>query len=274
MELGRSGRLLVLDPATERARRSPLASAMPSASARRATARWSARAGAIGLSQVRRNGSTRVALPHLPGYPSRISPAPAAATGSPASPRARLLVEFVLREQAFRKRMMAEIEPRYWIAPALSSGNSFLEPMQGAHLKMMGVVKPWAPPRSYGLVIRLDATVPRRSIRCTAASTACTTASYRAVEGDGDSDHDRQGPRSDPAASHRSRLDKELARMSDDIILALRKATKHYAGVPAIDGVDFDLQARRDPCARRRERRRQVDLTKVMAGVVTLTSGQ
>ena len=28
--------------------------------------------------------------------------------------------------------------------------------MQGAHLKMMGVVKPWAPPRSYGLVIRLD----------------------------------------------------------------------------------------------------------------------
>jgi hypothetical protein len=27
--------------------------------------------------------------------------------------------------------------------------------MQGAHLKMMGIVKPWAPPRSYGLVIRL-----------------------------------------------------------------------------------------------------------------------
>ena len=33
---------------------------------------------------------------------------------------------------------------------------SFLEPMQGAHIKTMGVVKPWAPPRSYGLVIRLD----------------------------------------------------------------------------------------------------------------------
>ena len=53
--------------------------------------------------------------------------------------------------------MMAEIEPQYWIAPALNSGNTFLEPMQGAHLKMMGVVKPWAPPRSYGLVIRLNA---------------------------------------------------------------------------------------------------------------------
>jgi len=66
------------------------------------------------------------------------------------------LVEFVLREPVFRKRMLKEIDPRYWIAPALTSGNTYLEPMQGAHLKTMGVVKPWAPPRSYGLVIRLD----------------------------------------------------------------------------------------------------------------------
>ena len=66
------------------------------------------------------------------------------------------LVEFVLRENAYRRRMMAEIEPEYWIAPAPASGQSFLEPMQGAHLKTMGVVKPWAPPRSYGLVIRLE----------------------------------------------------------------------------------------------------------------------
>ena len=35
--------------------------------------------------------------------------------------------------------------------------NTFLEPMQGAQLKMMGVVRPWAPPHSYGLVIRLTA---------------------------------------------------------------------------------------------------------------------
>ena len=28
--------------------------------------------------------------------------------------------------------------------------------MQGAHLRTMGVLKPWAPPRSYGLVIRLS----------------------------------------------------------------------------------------------------------------------
>ena len=51
--------------------------------------------------------------------------------------------------------MMAEIEPQYWIVPRLRSGQSFKEPLQGAHIKTMGVIKPWAPPRSYGLVVRL-----------------------------------------------------------------------------------------------------------------------
>jgi hypothetical protein len=51
--------------------------------------------------------------------------------------------------------MMREIETGYWVAPALASGATYLEPMQGAHIKTMGILKPWAPPRSYGLVIRL-----------------------------------------------------------------------------------------------------------------------
>ena len=73
---------------------------------------------------------------------------------------------------------MAEIDPEYWIAPKLKSGQSFLEPMQGAHIKTMGVIKPWAPPRSYGLVIRL--TRDRcRSTRCIAGWTASITASSR-----------------------------------------------------------------------------------------------
>ena len=76
-----------------------------------------------------------------------------------------LLIEFVLREPAYRKRMMAEIEPEYWIAPRLRSGLSFKEPLQGAHIKTMGVIKPWAPPRSYGLVVRLDDSgAPRYSL--------------------------------------------------------------------------------------------------------------
>lgn len=102
-------------------------------------------------------GTNETVLTHLPVYPSRLSPAAGGGWWLTAFIARTQLVEFVLREPAYRKRMMAEIDPDYWIVPRLSSGSSFKEPMQGAHLKTMGVVKPWAPPRSYGLVMRLDA---------------------------------------------------------------------------------------------------------------------
>jgi Strictosidine synthase len=109
------------------------------------------------LITVAPNGTSKVVLSHLPVFPSRISPARGGGWWLTAFIARTQLVEFVLREPAYRKRMMAEIDPEYWVAPRLRSGKSFKEPMQGAHLKTMGVVKPWAPPRSYGLVIRLDA---------------------------------------------------------------------------------------------------------------------
>jgi len=109
------------------------------------------------LVAVASSGASKVMLSHLPVYPSRLSPARGGGWWLTAFIARTQLVEFVLREPAYRKRMMAEVDPEYWIAPRLSTGGSFKEPMQGAHLKTMGVVKPWAPPRSYGLVIRLDA---------------------------------------------------------------------------------------------------------------------
>ncbi len=157
MEHGRSGRILMLDPATGSSK--ALADGLGYAFGCCATGdgalvgeSWRHR-----LIEVRRDGSSNIALPHLPVYPSRLSPASPDGYWLTAFTARSLLVEFVLRERAFRKRMMAEIEPRYWIVPRLRSGDSFKEPMQGAHIKTMGVVKPWAPPRSYGLVIRLGA---------------------------------------------------------------------------------------------------------------------
>ena len=72
------------------------------------------------------------------------------------APRNRL-VEFVLQEDDYRSDMLAEVPPDHWIAPALSSRRSFLEPLQCGAIKTMGVHKPWSPSRSYGLVVRLDA---------------------------------------------------------------------------------------------------------------------
>ena len=99
----------------------------------------------------------RSLVAELPGYPSRMSAASDGGFWLTCFVCRTQLVEFVLREDAYRRRMVAEIDPRYWVAPALSSGHSFLEPLQGAGIKSMGVLKPWAPPRSYGLVMKVAA---------------------------------------------------------------------------------------------------------------------
>jgi hypothetical protein len=157
MERGRSGRVLVLDIASGgvRAIASNLQHAFGACAAGDevlVSESWRHR-----LVAIAPDGSRRAVLDNLPVYPSRLSPAGTNGFWLTAFAARTQLVEFVLRETAYRRRMMAEIDPEYWIAPKLKSGQSFLEPMQGAHIKTMGVVKPWAPPRSYGLVIRLNA---------------------------------------------------------------------------------------------------------------------
>jgi sugar lactone lactonase YvrE len=157
MELNRSGRVFRLDPGTRSI--TQLAGKLGYAFGACASGdlilvseSWRHR-----LMSIARNGSTRVLIGHLPVYPSRLSKAADGGYWLTAFTARTQLVEFVLREPAYRRRMMAEIDPTYWVVPRLRSGLSFREPMQGAHLKAMGVVKPWAPPRSYGLVIRLSA---------------------------------------------------------------------------------------------------------------------
>jgi hypothetical protein len=104
----------------------------------------------------RSTGSSSTAVDHLPGYPARIAPASdGGAWLSVFAPRNRL-VEFVLQEDDYRADMLAEVPPGYWIAPALSSRRSFLEPLQCGAIKVMGVHKPWSPSRSYGMVVKLD----------------------------------------------------------------------------------------------------------------------
>src|SRR3954471_19206303 len=58
-----------------------------------------------------------------------------------------------------------------------------------------------------------------------------------------------------------------------DIALSLRKATKLYAGVPAIDGVNFALRRGEIHALVGENGAGKSTLTKVMAGVVALTSG-
>ena len=98
----------------------------------------------------------RTVLGNLPGYPSRLSPAgDGGAWLCLFAPRNRL-IEFILQEDSYRSAMLTEVEPKFWIAPALSAHQSFLEPLQCGGVTTMGINKAWAPTRSYGLLVRLD----------------------------------------------------------------------------------------------------------------------
>jgi hypothetical protein len=165
MELGETGRVFRLDPTTRTIRQLTgglgyAFGAVANNSAVLVSESWRHR-----LVSIAPDGTRKVVLRHLPVYPSRLSPASGGGFWLTAFAARTQLVEFVLREPAYRRRMIAEIDPEFWVAPRLRSGNSFKEPLQGAHIKTMGVMKPWAPPRSYGLVIRLGADgLPRYSL--------------------------------------------------------------------------------------------------------------
>lgn len=157
MERGKSGRVLELnlDDGLARDVASGLAYAFGACTG--AGGVWASESWRHRVMKYDDKGRGEVVLDELPAYPSRITAAAGGGFWLTAFAGRTQLVEFVLREDAYRKRMIAEVDPRYWIAPALNSGTTFLEPLQGAGVKMRGVIKPWAPPRSYGLVMKLSA---------------------------------------------------------------------------------------------------------------------
>lgn len=103
-----------------------------------------------------REATREVLIPNLPGYPGRIIRSVEGGYWMSLFSMRTHLVEFVLGENKYRKKMMQTIDPAYWIRPTLSSGKDFLEPLQAAHAITLGIMKPWSPPRSYGLVVKLD----------------------------------------------------------------------------------------------------------------------
>jgi hypothetical protein len=97
------------------------------------------------------------ALIDPPAYPGRIAAAARGGYWLTFFASRNQLVEFILREDEYRRRMIAEVPEPFWMAPALASLGKFEEPLQGSGLKQMGMLKPWAATRSYGLVVRCDA---------------------------------------------------------------------------------------------------------------------
>jgi hypothetical protein len=146
------------------------------------------------LTRIAPGGRKLPALEDLPAYPGRLSRgADGAVWLALFAPRSQL-VEFVLSEDGYRRRMIETVDPQFWVAPCLRTSRSPFEPTQQGGVKQLGVLKPWSPSRSYGLVARLDAALrPVASFHSRANGrrhgvTSCLTHDgrlYFAAKGDG-----------------------------------------------------------------------------------------
>jgi len=112
---------------------------------------WTHRLTAFSLSGNRQ----RVIVKNYAGYPARIVPGAANDYWMAFFGLRTQLTEFVLREREFCEAMMKTVEPDLWIGPALDGRFNYREPTQIGRIKKLGIQKPWAPARSYGLIARL-----------------------------------------------------------------------------------------------------------------------
>lgn len=98
----------------------------------------------------------RTLLADLPAYPGRLSVDGAGHyLVSLFAPR-RQIYEFILREPNFLQDMLAKLEEDEWVGPTYGRPRSANYPLLQGEVRQMGVMKPWAPSSSYGLVILCD----------------------------------------------------------------------------------------------------------------------
>lgn len=118
---------------------------------------WVAESWAHRLTCFARSGrDARVIVRNYSGYPARLSRGVAGGYWMAFFGLRTQLTEFVLRERAFCEEMMRTVPPDLWIGPVLDGRLNPREPTQIGRIKKLGIQKPWAPARSYGLVARLD----------------------------------------------------------------------------------------------------------------------
>jgi Strictosidine synthase len=98
----------------------------------------------------------RVIVRNYAGYPSRIVRGASGDYWMSFFGVRTQLTEFVLREREFCDAMMTTVPPELWIGPTLDGRFNYREPTQIGRIKKLGIQKPWAPARSYGLVARLN----------------------------------------------------------------------------------------------------------------------
>nr|MCW2728222.1 hypothetical protein [Aeromicrobium sp.] len=101
------------------------------------------------------DGARSTFFANLPAHPGRIAAHPTGWVIAFPYVRNRLS-EMLLEEQDFVAEMIATIEQEEWMVPRLRNDNPYTSALQLGQLRVLGVLKPWAPARSYGLVAVID----------------------------------------------------------------------------------------------------------------------
>ena len=97
----------------------------------------------------------RVVRKNLPVYPGRIRRCDEG--WWIAAPYARnRFTELIMDEPKLLSEMVEGIDPPLWPVPRLRDTTPYTDVLQMGQLRMLGVLKAWAPPRSYGLLFLLD----------------------------------------------------------------------------------------------------------------------
>jgi hypothetical protein len=94
---------------------------------------------------------------NLPFYPGRLARASDGGFWLAVPYVRNRATELILDEPELRAEMVAAIARSEWLVPRLRSETPHTDALQMGQLRMLGVLKPWAPPRSYGLIAHLDA---------------------------------------------------------------------------------------------------------------------
>ncbi|MGC9667632.1 hypothetical protein ACNTMW_13875 [Planosporangium sp. 12N6] len=96
-----------------------------------------------------------VVLGNLPASPGRIRATDVPGEWWVAAPYMRnRATELLLEDDDLLEEMVNKTEPDSWLVPRLSVENHFRAPLQVGQIRVLGEIKPWAPPRTYGLVFK------------------------------------------------------------------------------------------------------------------------
>ena len=97
----------------------------------------------------------KAVLENLAGYPGRLRERPGGGWWVAMPYLRNRATELLMSEDEAVADMLKNVVETEWLIPMLRSENVYRDPLQIGQQRVMGQLKPWAPPRTYGLVFRL-----------------------------------------------------------------------------------------------------------------------